>query len=557
MKSILLILIAATIFSTACGDVHNDLWNNMNQKISSDKQITSFTINGYKARVSGLTIRSVLPYGSSVKELTPVITHNGAAISPESGTVQDFSSPVTYTVTATDGTTEKYTVSVTVLDAAGMANADLSILKVKKGKLQPTFNAGVTNYLDAPIPFSDSASPAYNDKQSNSLIADPEILIATMTINGTPVENAEEYLISNLAVGPNNITITVTAVDGTYKNYSVNMYRAIPIFKTGAGEISGYDLNPLEDGATQRGVNWPTVRFTDNGDGTVSDRMTGLMWFKDAKKISTTHNFGNAVLEAQNITGFCGYYDWYLPNINEMRSLMNYGTIGYDYLSTIFNNCSHSEEWWTSTSSPVSPTLNGYTFWMQEFLSSSETDTKSSSLNVWAVRGNSKFIPKTGQVNSQVVSLGDDGDLEKGIVWPNPRFYTDSSGAIVDNMTSLMWFPSAGSTQRTWIDSINFIEKTLNPDTSGANLGYNDWKLPNTNELMTLMNYGESNLNLWLNLQGFTLSGSLPYWTSTSGYISPLTNAFLVYFTDQSLSIFIKGASYNVLPVRQARIINY
>ena len=236
MKNVLFILIAATLFSTACGDIHNDLWNNMNQKISSDKQITSFTINGYKARISGLTIRSVLPYGTSVKELTPEITHNGKSISPESGATQDFTNPVSYTVTATDGTIEKHTVTVKVLNDEEMANANLSVLKVKKGKLQPALNDSIKDYLDAPIPFSDSANPAYNAKQSNSIKADPEILIATMTINGVAVENAEEYLISNLAVGPNNITIKVTSADKTKTNtYSVTMYRAIPIFKTGAG----------------------------------------------------------------------------------------------------------------------------------------------------------------------------------------------------------------------------------------------------------------------------------------------------------------------------------
>ena len=228
------------IFSASgCSDTSlgNDLWDNVtSSKVTSNKQITSFSINGYKARISGTTVKSVLPKDTPVTALAPVITHNGAAISPESGTAQDFSSPVTYTVTATDGTIEKHTVTVKVLNDEEMANANLSVLKVKKGKLQPALNDSIKDYLDAPIPFSDSANPAYNAKQSNSIKADPEILIATMTINGVAVENAEEYLISNLAVGPNNITIKVTSADKTKTNtYSVTMYRAIPIFKTGAG----------------------------------------------------------------------------------------------------------------------------------------------------------------------------------------------------------------------------------------------------------------------------------------------------------------------------------
>ncbi|HOR45922.1 MAG TPA: hypothetical protein PK624_14100, partial [Spirochaetota bacterium] len=107
MKNIVFISISAMLlFSVAaCSDtaVGNDLWDNVtSSKVTSNKQITSFTINGYKARISGTTVKAVLPKDTPVTSLTPVINHNGAAISPESGTAQDFSSPVTYTVTATD-----------------------------------------------------------------------------------------------------------------------------------------------------------------------------------------------------------------------------------------------------------------------------------------------------------------------------------------------------------------------------------------------------------------------------------------------------------------------
>ncbi|HOU85946.1 MAG TPA: DUF1566 domain-containing protein [Spirochaetota bacterium] len=561
MKKTLFISIAIILFSTACGssdtDISNDLWDNLlSSKATSSKQITSFTLGGYKARITGTTVKSVLPYGASVTALAPVITHNGASISPESGTVQDFTTPVSYTVTAKDGTTAVYTVSVNVLSLADMSNRNLSVLKVKKGKLQPDFNSGNLPYLDAPIPFSDSASPAYNDKQSNSLIAVPEIQLATITINGTPVENGAEHVISNLAVGSNTVEIIVTSADESYSNtYTVNMYRAIPIFKTGAGSYSG--INPLEDGATQRGVSWPNPRFRDNGDGTVTDLMTGLMWLKDAKMITSQYPFDNAVLEAQYITGFCGYYDWYLPNTNELRSLANYGRIGNEYLSAFFNNCSSTDKWWTSTSFPNNPTLNAYSFDMNA--NTITTSDKTSTFCVWAVRGESKFIPKTGQINSHVTSLGDDGDLEKGVDWPTPRFHTTTSGTIVDNMTSLMWFPGDDSTPRTWNDSISFINNTINPNL-GSNFGYNDWIIPNTNQMLTLMNYGESNLNTWLNSNGVSLSSGAIYWTSTSGNITPSAFAIYIDFDNQSQFAFFKSTPYKILPVRlikPSELINY
>ncbi|MBP9024002.1 MAG: hypothetical protein KBH06_12425, partial [Spirochaetes bacterium] len=91
--------IALLLFSSACGssgaDISNDLWDNLvSSRATSNKQIISFTLEGHKARISGTTVKSVLPKDTPVTALAPVITHNGAAISPESGTAQDFSNPV-------------------------------------------------------------------------------------------------------------------------------------------------------------------------------------------------------------------------------------------------------------------------------------------------------------------------------------------------------------------------------------------------------------------------------------------------------------------------------
>jgi hypothetical protein len=56
-----------------------------------------------------------VPYGTDVSALTPTITiSSGASISPASGVQQDFTSPVTYTVTAADSSTQAWTVTVTV-----------------------------------------------------------------------------------------------------------------------------------------------------------------------------------------------------------------------------------------------------------------------------------------------------------------------------------------------------------------------------------------------------------------------------------------------------------
>ena len=63
------------------------------------------------------TVTIAVPNGTVVTALTPTIVINGASISPSTGVAQNFTSPVTYTVTANDASTQNYTVTVTVVDA--------------------------------------------------------------------------------------------------------------------------------------------------------------------------------------------------------------------------------------------------------------------------------------------------------------------------------------------------------------------------------------------------------------------------------------------------------
>ncbi|SDF01420.1 PKD domain-containing protein [Cellulophaga baltica] len=87
-------------------------------ELSTEKEITSFIVNGVAGTITGTitgtAIDVVLPEGTDLTTLSPVIIHTGASVSPESETSQDFTNPVIYTVTAQDQTIQTYTVNVTV-----------------------------------------------------------------------------------------------------------------------------------------------------------------------------------------------------------------------------------------------------------------------------------------------------------------------------------------------------------------------------------------------------------------------------------------------------------
>ncbi|MDR2245224.1 MAG: DUF5018 domain-containing protein, partial [Treponema sp.] len=83
---------------------------------SSAANITGFTLAGASGSIGTSSISVTVPYGTSLSSLAPGITVSaGATVSPASGVTRNFTNPVTYTVTAENGTTQKtYTVTVTV-----------------------------------------------------------------------------------------------------------------------------------------------------------------------------------------------------------------------------------------------------------------------------------------------------------------------------------------------------------------------------------------------------------------------------------------------------------
>lgn len=74
----------------------------------------------------------------------------------------------------------------------------------------------------------------------------------------------------------------------------------------------------------------PTGRFTDHGDGTVTDSVTGLMWAKCAEGLSgsdcavggaTSLNW-QVALDLASVSTLAGHSDWRLPNVKELRSIV-------------------------------------------------------------------------------------------------------------------------------------------------------------------------------------------------------------------------------------------
>jgi len=98
-------------------------------------------------------------------------------------------------------------------------------------------------------------------------------------------------------------------------------------------------------------------------------------------------------------------------------------------------------------------------------------------------------VPKTGQTTSY--ATGDDGDLEKGVVWPNPRFNDRGNGTVVDNLTGLTWLKDANCFgTRTWNNALSDSNGLASGScglTDGSSAG--DWRLPNIKEILSLIDF--------------------------------------------------------------------
>jgi formylglycine-generating enzyme required for sulfatase activity len=91
---------------------------------------------------------------------------------------------------------------------------------------------------------------------------------------------------------------------------------------------------------------FPATHFTDNGNGTITDNYTGLMWQKFQS--ASTLTWEEALVYSKNLT-LAGKTDWRLPNVKELQSLNDVKLMKPSFDKTYFPNTA-SGNYWSSTS---------------------------------------------------------------------------------------------------------------------------------------------------------------------------------------------------------------
>ena len=112
------------------------------------------------------------------------------------------------------------------------------------------------------------------------------------------------------------------------------------VVKTGQTTV----YNAGDDGTYQTGL---AFDYTDNGDGTVTDNNTSLMWIQHGNLRGGTTNWAEAINYCEGLN-YAGHTDWRLPNAKELHSIVVYEGAAPFINRTYFTNTANSY-YWTST----------------------------------------------------------------------------------------------------------------------------------------------------------------------------------------------------------------
>ncbi|MBF0141265.1 MAG: DUF1566 domain-containing protein [Magnetococcales bacterium] len=327
-----------------------------------------------------------------------------------------------------------------------------------------------------------------------------------------------------------------------------------PVPKT--GQTTSYAAG--DDGELQKGVVWPSPRFTDNGNGTVTDKLTGLIWLKNANCFDI-QIWTDALASAHTLAnGTCGLTDnsvagaWRLPNINEIKSLVDHGHVTPS-LSPGQPFSAVQSIYWSSSTHHFDSSLA----WIVYLDSGGVTfGTKAVSYYTWPVRsGLNEGFPSPLPITGQTTSFGvdDDGSSKQGIPWPSSRFIDIGNGTIADLFTGLNWMKNANCFgYMTWSSALAKISDLNNniATCSGYSGGYNDWRMPNINEIKSLIDYGNYSPALPTN-HLFSGVQTTAYWSGNT-QLNDISYAWYVNLGDGDVWPSAKNGSAEIYvwPVR-------
>ncbi len=236
--------------------------------------------------------------------------------------------------------------------------------------------------------------------------------------------------------------------------------------------------------------------YTDNGDGTISDNITGLMWSKSPDlNGDSLINIEDKLIYAQGLSmadtlALGGYTDWRIPTTKELYSLIQFSGVDpsgdvigdlVPFIDTSYFDFNYGDE-------DAGERIIDAQFLTNTVYGGTVMDGDTAIFGVNFADGRIKGYP----INA--TGLDPDGKVfyvyfvRGNLAYGMNAFVDNSDGTITDNATGLMWTKNDNGEAILWLDALEYAQ-TQN---TANYLGYNDWRVPNVKELQSIVDYNRS-----------------------------------------------------------------
>ncbi len=258
----------------------------------------------------------------------------------------------------------------------------------------------------------------------------------------------------------------------THQEHAFNERTVIPFPKTG---------EPFFGQDAQYAGHRPHYR--DNGDGTISDLVTGLMWTRDPGEERVS--FYQAAAGAETcLVG--GYTDWRLPSIKELYSLIQFNGTDPDPRNDDIDS--------------LRPFIDHGEFGFRygdpdEGRRIIDAQFASSTLYVGDIMNGQEGMFGVNFADGRIKGYATRsprgaGHLYALYVRDNPgyginKFKDLGNGTIMDEATGLTWMKADSGEGMDWRAALEYAETM-------EFAGYSDWRLPSAKELQSIIDYGRS-----------------------------------------------------------------
>ena len=250
--------------------------------------------------------------------------------------------------------------------------------------------------------------------------------------------------------------------------------------------------------------------LTVSGDKVVLDKNTGLQWQQTMP--AETFDWDSALSYCENLQ-YAGYSDWRLPSPVEISTVSDFSRDHPAFDTAYFPNIADTSEeinLWTSRESKADTANAYYASYYAAHLANDAA--KTTPYNVMCVRGNE--LPSADFTISEI----------------------NRDTIVIDSATGLQW-------QKTDIEQRLPWNKAFNECKNLNYAGYTDWRLPNKNELLSLVNY-EKPEKPYSYFPDMPRDGS--FWSSSTS-TSSTERAWLVHFGDGFMLVHSKKNGSNYL----------